>query len=106
MDYALYLFNKICIFNGIMDKTWAKLQLLHNDGGNIDVDLDMNAKDERRYLAFELEWINLKSKPEMYLDQLKYFFDNINNPRMMNNLFEAAELFRKIIKFREECHAL
>lgn len=33
--------------------------------------------------------------------QLEYFFKNINNPKMMNNLSEAAPLFRKIIKFKQ-----
>lgn len=32
--------------------------------------------------------------------QIKYFFKNINNPQMMDNLIEAAPLFRKIIEFK------
>lgn len=35
------------------------------------------------------------------VSQIKYFFDNINNPKMMNNLLEAEGLFRKIIKFKK-----
>jgi len=105
LDYASLLFGTIYEVKGIMDKTWAKLELNH-DWTKVYVDLDMAAKDERRYLRFGGTWINLKPKPEMYLNQLRYFFDNIDNPRMMNNLFEAAELFRQIIKFREECHAV
>mgnify|MGYP001583052629 CR=1 FL=1 len=38
----------------------------------------------------------------IYLRQLQYFFDNLNNPQMMNNLFEASELFKKIIEFRDD----
>ncbi|MBN1914133.1 MAG: Gfo/Idh/MocA family oxidoreductase [Candidatus Omnitrophica bacterium] len=38
--------------------------------------------------------------PLTYKLQLDYFFRNINNPAMMNNLFEAEALFRKLIKFR------
>jgi predicted dehydrogenase len=38
---------------------------------------------------------------DTYLKQLKYFFANINNPFMMNNIVEASNLFKKIIKFRE-----
>ena len=37
---------------------------------------------------------------DCYAIQLKYFFDNIGNPKMMNNVFESAPLFKKIIKFR------
>ena len=39
-------------------------------------------------------------KGEEYKEQLKYFFENINNNQMMNNLLEASELFRKILKFK------
>lgn len=34
--------------------------------------------------------------------QLEYFFKNINNPKMMNNLSEAAPLFKKIINFKQK----
>jgi len=35
-----------------------------------------------------------------YRHQFDYFFDNISNPAMDNNLIEASGLFRKILKFR------
>lgn len=38
---------------------------------------------------------------ETYKKQLNYFFDNINNCGMMNNLPEAGILFRKILKFKK-----
>lgn len=40
-------------------------------------------------------------RDDPYRSQLRYFLDNIENPRMMNHLAEAAPLFRKIIAFRE-----
>ena len=33
-------------------------------------------------------------------DQLAYFFENIDNPKMMNNLIDAYKLFKKIIAFK------
>ncbi len=47
---------------------------------------------------------NLRVDPsgQEYEEQIKYFFDNINNPGMMNNLIEAADLFKKIILFKEK----
>lgn len=36
-----------------------------------------------------------------YKEQIKYFFDNIDNSRMMNNLSEAADLFKKLIAFKD-----
>lgn len=45
--------------------------------------------------------LKLKYKPgQEYEEQIKYFFDNIDNPKMMNNLEEASDLFRKIIAFK------
>jgi len=40
--------------------------------------------------------------PETYRKQLEYFFGNIDNAGMMNNLPEASSLFRKIVDFREK----
>lgn len=39
-------------------------------------------------------------KDQDYIAQIKYFFDNIKNPKMMNSLIEASDLFRKIIEFK------
>ena len=38
---------------------------------------------------------------DMYLAQLRYFFDNVDRPDMMNNLAEASSLYRIMIGFRE-----
>lgn len=45
--------------------------------------------------------LKVNQNAQEYKDQIKYFFDNINNPIMMNNLVEAANLFKKIIDFKE-----
>lgn len=37
-----------------------------------------------------------------YKEQIKYFFDNINNPTMMNNLAQAITLYKQIIAFKNE----
>lgn len=37
-----------------------------------------------------------------YTEQIKYFFDNIDNPQMMNNLPEAIKLYKEIINFKNE----
>jgi predicted dehydrogenase len=38
---------------------------------------------------------------DMYLAQLRYFFDNVGRSNMMNSLAEASSLFRTMIGFRE-----
>jgi len=40
-------------------------------------------------------------RDDLYLKQLHYFFDNIQNPQMNNNLIEASTLFKEIIQYRE-----
>ena len=37
--------------------------------------------------------------------QMDYFFDHVHQGRMMNDVFEAQELFRKICDFREKAYA-
>lgn len=37
---------------------------------------------------------------KMYCNQIQYFFDNIDNNKMMNNLLAASSLYKKIIKFK------
>lgn len=36
-----------------------------------------------------------------YKKQIQYFFDNINNSRMMNNFYESSSLLKKILDFKE-----
>lgn len=36
--------------------------------------------------------------------QLEYFFKNIDNPKMMNNIPEAIPLYKKIIAFKKKSH--
>lgn len=40
------------------------------------------------------------NKGQEYEEQLKYFFDNIENPNMMNNLLESEKLFKKLIEYK------
>lgn len=41
---------------------------------------------------------------QSYIDQIKYFFNNIDNPQMMNNLLEAVYLYKKMIAFKKNKH--
>ncbi len=44
-------------------------------------------------------------RDDLFRDQLAYFFGNIHNPTMMNNLENAAVLFRTLVHFRERVWA-
>jgi predicted dehydrogenase len=71
------------------------------EGGFIRGDLIENKiegsnKGKKFHRAYKI------SRDYTYRKQLKYFLYHRNNPAMMNNLAEASQLFRKIIKFREQ----
>lgn len=53
---------------------------------------------EREKLVTQLKYQT--GIPETYEKELKYFFENVKNPKMMNNLADAAKLFRQIIAFK------
>lgn len=55
-------------------------------------------KDETLQKSLKLDY----DKGQEYKEQIKYFFDNINNSSMMNNLIEAGDLFKKIVSFKNE----
>jgi predicted dehydrogenase len=57
---------------------------------------------EVRFITVQSEAVEKyeADRNETFRKQIRYFFDNVDNNRMMNNLFEASSLFRKILKFR------
>ena len=70
---------------------------------NIVLDIAWENKPER-YLVYNNgeDRINYQADDDTFRNQLKYFFDNLDNPRLMNNVFDAGFLFRKIIEFRKK----
>lgn len=54
-------------------------------------------KNEKLNKSYKLDYYS----GQEYEEQLKYFFKNLNNPSMMNNLVEATDLFKKIIAFKK-----
>ena len=53
-------------------------------------------RDEKLEKTFSLDY----DRNQTFKDQIKYFFNNIDNLKIMNNLIEAESLFRKIIEFK------
>lgn len=53
-------------------------------------------KNEKLRKEYKLDY----DSGQDYKEQIKYFFKNINNPKMMNNLIEASELFKTMINFK------
>lgn len=97
--------------------------LVVSGGIPVNIHLDFLSKLRQRYLQIDFERLTVTAnlidteikeyegetinrivleydKGQEYKEQLKYFFNNIDNPRMMNNLIDAAHLFKKIIAFK------
>jgi predicted dehydrogenase len=114
IDLAEYLFGKIVKIDGYTAKIgaaptdaedYASLITMHENGNKTDILLDLGSKAEQRTIEvktddFECKY-HLEPNDKMWWHQLGYFFDNINNSKMMNNLADASDLFRKIIDFRK-----
>jgi len=109
IDLAEYLFGEIVEIKGHFNshgrvKTDAEetavLYAKHkNCSTHIVLDI-ASGREERTIITNSI--MSYFSTDQMYLDQLIYFFDNINNSRMMNNLPDASILFRKIMGVRGE----
>lgn len=99
IDYAQYVWGEIIEIDGIVgvNSDWANLRLRHKDGKTTKVWLDINSKEETRTLG----GMPIKVTDEVFIRQLKYFFANLDNPEMINNLAEASILFEKIIEFEK-----
>ncbi len=64
-------------------------------GDLINTEIKEYTKEELKN-SYRLDY----EKGQEYVEQLKYFFDNIENPNMMNNLIEATDTYKKIINFK------
>ena len=62
------------------------------DRRNIEMSINVLPPQDRQTRP-QITWIR---------NQLKYFFDNIDNPKLINNIFDASKTFRKIIEFRQK----
>jgi predicted dehydrogenase len=64
---------------------------------------DIIAPEIREYKKEKLVKTMLMEIPSnyMYEKQIEYFFKNLNNPAMINNLIDAGKIYRKIIKFKQ-----
>ena len=98
--------------------------LVVSNGIPVNIHIDFLSQHRQRYMQIDFEGLTvvgdlidaeikefeggkIKSRIRLeytqgqeYKEQMKHFFDNIDNPKMMNNLLEAAGLFKKIILFK------
>jgi predicted dehydrogenase len=102
---------------------FADLIILHTSGIYSLIHLNLFSKAEKRHFDIETKELSISAdlingdlnvsgkqslsfhynvdRDTTYRKQLSYFFENIENPNIMNSLNSASCLFRKIINFRE-----
>ena len=72
------------------------------DFKNFSIEADLN---KGKFNTYHSNIIKTKkyiiNRNKIFLEQLKYFFLNINNNQMMNNLNQASILFNKLIKYKK-----
>lgn len=99
LDLAQYLFGKIDHIQGKTTETKARLMTIHSNGKTAVYDLDIASEVEDRHIFLMDGRINIKVTDELYLAQLDYFLNNLDNPNMMNCIQEAHPLLEKIVEF-------
>lgn len=91
-------------------ETYANLTLYHRSGCVSRVQLDINHWNEERYMMINGQKYSIDTGryDEMFLDQLRYFFDAVDKKKKglyvneINTLDSCYPLFEKIINFRIE----
>lgn len=118
IDLAAFLFGPVVDLSGWSEsigevvengESYADLHTVHASGDTCSILLDILSRDkEERYInirnldtseEFEL---NYGVSDKVYTNQIEYFFENLNDPLLENNIFDASELFRKIIYYRNK----
>ena len=118
IDMAEFLFGPVVEISGTKESTGyftdaetrAGLVLIHSGGMKSYVSLRLDLVNEYRKIVVSIadnqttnHSTTLTSKYALeraYERQIKYFLGNLDNPHMDNNLESAAELFKKILEFR------
>ena len=113
IDLAEYLLGPIVEIRGKCGKTkrcntdaeeFCAIVCQHENDKWSNIVLDISWRDKpERYIIYNDGRARFDYQPDddMYRNQLRYFFNNLDNPKLMNNIFDASFLFRKIIEFRK-----
>lgn len=114
IDLARWMFGEIVNIRGTVERKtdllvdcedFAKLTVTHESGQDTRVTLDLTHGYTEREILTDGEYYYARreysANKQMYVEQFRFFEENLNNPGMMNNLPEAAGLFRKILEFRD-----
>lgn len=105
IDLAEWIFGKIVDIRGTKEKHSkyniygdAMLRVIHESGIEGKIQLSLTKEFDYRAIQYNNIFYQYNAEDEMYKRQMKYFFENLDNEYLMNNIFDASELFCKIIK--------
>ncbi len=107
IDLAQYLGGPIETIIPVNLRSWngvdsqATYRIIYENGNTSGVHLNILGNNEWRFLRIGKHSIHYDIDDECYRKQFEYFFDNIGNPEIMNNVFEAGQLLDKILKARD-----
>ena len=105
IDIAEWIFGKILKITGTKERHYkypiysdAQLKVVHQSGIEGVLNLSLTKEFDYRSIQYNNMMYQYHANNQMYESQIKYFFENLNNPYLMNNIFDASELFYQIIK--------
>ena len=107
IDLASWFFGAMLDISGFFGDTTADLMLKCAEADEvIHVLLDMDSDGEDRYISFDGTRFDYFGNMRMYEHQVKYYIDHCVRPsRMINDLESAADLFCRLIQFRDSVGA-
>ena len=76
----------------------SNITLYHDSGDQTKLHLSIDSKVDERKIKYGGIELKYEANEQMYVDQIKYFFGNLDNLYLMNNIFEASNLFFNILK--------
>lgn len=116
-DLARYLFGEVTGISGRLERR-SDVTIDAEDyveatvrcpAGEVEIVIDIASTRPERTITVETDRGTLTADLMAegdgdlpFREQLRFFFENRSNPAMMNNVPEAASLFRRLIAFREE----
>lgn len=113
IDLAEHLLGPITRIRGICGKVrrsetdaedYALILTKHENGKQSGIILDIASQEKpKRYVIYNdgRARFDYQADDETFRNQLRYFFDNLDNPGLMNNIFGASKTFEKIMEFRQ-----
>ncbi len=80
------------LYMNYFGRNWERSIVIETEDQHIKADLIHNTINDEEFPC---------ERDDIFAAQLRYFFEHIDDPNMMNNLKDAAALFEKLLHFKE-----